>query len=49
NNLIFREGKPSHKVDNSDLIAELEKVIRAKAEEVDAEGGETPVKITLGA
>ena len=39
NNLIFREGKPSHKVDNSDLIAELEKVIRAKAEEVDAEGG----------
>lgn len=49
NNLIFREGKPSHKVDNADLIAELEKVIRAKAEAVDAEGGDTPVKITLGA
>ncbi|RLT95342.1 flavodoxin-dependent (E)-4-hydroxy-3-methylbut-2-enyl-diphosphate synthase [Ketobacter sp.] len=49
NNLIFREGKPSHKVDNADLIEELEKVIRAKAEEVDAAGGDGPVKITLGA
>ena len=49
NNLIFREGKPSHKVDNAELIDELEKVIRIKAEEVDAEGGEGPVKITLGA
>lgn len=49
NNLIFREGKPSHKVDNAELIDELEKVIRAKAEEMDAEGGEGPVKITLGA
>ena len=49
NNLIFREGKPSHKVDNADLVEELEKVIRAKAAEVDAEGGEGSVKITLGA
>ncbi|MEE2731159.1 MAG: flavodoxin-dependent (E)-4-hydroxy-3-methylbut-2-enyl-diphosphate synthase [Pseudomonadota bacterium] len=49
NNLIFREGKPSHKVENADLIDELEKVIRAKAEEVDAAGGDGPVKITLGA
>ncbi len=48
-NLIFREGKPSHKVDNTVLIDELEQVIRAKAEEVDAEGGESTAKITLGA
>lgn len=48
NNLIFREGKPSHKVDNGQLIDELEQVIRQRAAEADVESGE-PVKITLGA
>jgi len=47
-NLIFREGKPSHKVDNAELVDELEQVIRAKAREVDEAGGDTPAKITLG-
>ena len=49
NNLIFREGKPSHKVDNAELVDELEKVIRAKAEEAEQNPGEGPAKITLGA
>jgi len=49
NNLIFREGKPSHKVDNADLIDELEKVIRTKAAEADANSEDGPAKITLGA
>ncbi|MGB3623601.1 MAG: flavodoxin-dependent (E)-4-hydroxy-3-methylbut-2-enyl-diphosphate synthase [Ketobacter sp.] len=46
-NLIFRGGKPSHKVDNAELIDELEQVIRKRAAEVDSES-EAPVKITLG-
>lgn len=49
NNLIFREGKPSHKVDNADLIDELEKVIRTKAAEAEANSEDGPAKITLGA
>ncbi|AUM11903.1 flavodoxin-dependent (E)-4-hydroxy-3-methylbut-2-enyl-diphosphate synthase [Ketobacter alkanivorans] len=49
NNLIFREGKPSHKVDNADLIDELERVIRTKAAEADANSEDGPAKITLGA
>jgi (E)-4-hydroxy-3-methylbut-2-enyl-diphosphate synthase len=48
NNLIFREGKPSHKVDNANLVDELERVIREKAAEVEAAGG-APTRITLGA
>lgn len=47
-NLIFREGKPSHKVDNAHLVDELEKVIREKAAAFDAEGGSERQKITLG-
>lgn len=47
-NLIFREGKPSHKVDNAHLVDELEKVIREKAAAFDAEGGSERQKITVG-
>ena len=35
-NLIYRDGKPSHKVSNEDLVDELERQIRAKAAELDA-------------
>jgi (E)-4-hydroxy-3-methylbut-2-enyl-diphosphate synthase len=52
-NLIFREGKPSHKVDNADLINELEQMIRARAAQAEADAesnsGNGPAKITLGA
>lgn len=47
-NLIFREGKPSHKVDNAHLVDELEKVIREKAAEVDASGTGERQSITVG-
>lgn len=47
-NLIFREGKPSHKVDNAHLVDELEKVIREKAAAFEAEGGSDRQKITVG-
>ena len=50
-NLIYREGKPSHKVSNTELVDELEQQIRRRAaeieqSEVDTETN-TPVKITL--
>ena len=48
-NLIFRGGKPSHKVVSADLVDELEKVIREKAAEVDADPEGATKKITLGA
>ena len=48
-NLIFRGGKPSHKVVSADLVDELEKVIREKAAEVDADPEGDTKKITLGA
>lgn len=47
-NLIFREGKPSHKVDNAHLVDELEKVIREKAAAVDAAGSTERQTITVG-
>lgn len=47
NNLIFREGKPSHKVDNAHLVDELEKVIREKAAQFEADGS-VHQKITVG-
>lgn len=51
-NLIFREGKPSHKVDNANLVDELERVVRAKIAEVEAnEAGQTTesrARVTLG-
>ncbi len=49
NNLIYREGKPSHKVMNGQLVDDLEQTIRQRAAEVEAAGEEGPVKITLGA
>ena len=30
NNLLYLGGKPDHKVKNEDLVAELERVIRAR-------------------
>ena len=48
-NLIFREGKPSHKVDNQQLLDELEQVIRARVAEAEANGEAAPAKITFGA
>ena len=48
-NLIFKDGKPSHKVQNEQLVDELERQIREKIAEVEAAGGETPGKITIGA
>ncbi len=51
-NLIYREGKPSHKVSPEELVDELEKVIRARAAEVEANpetATKHPAKITLGA
>lgn len=49
NNLIFKEGKPSHKVQNADLVDELERQIRQKVAEVEANGGDSKTKITIGA
>jgi len=50
NNLIYKDGKPSHKVQNADLVDELEAQIRAKAAEIDASNPDGRVaKITLGA
>ena len=48
-NLIFSGGKPSHKVVSADLVDELEKMIREKAAEVDADPEGATKKITLGA
>ena len=31
-NLIYREGRPSHKIDNNDLVDELESLIRGRIE-----------------
>ena len=36
NNLIYRDGKPSHKVDNEKLVDEMERQVRAKAAEIEA-------------
>jgi (E)-4-hydroxy-3-methylbut-2-enyl-diphosphate synthase len=47
-NLIFREGKPSHKVDNVHLVDELEKVIREKAAAIEAEGNGERQTISVG-
>ena len=48
-NLIYRDGKPSHKVNNENLVDELERQIREKAAQIDVEteSGLTP-KITVG-
>lgn len=47
-NLIYREGKPSHKITNGDLVDELEQVIRNRAAQAEADPENMPVKITLG-
>ena len=48
-NLIFKDGKPSHKVQNDDLVDELERQIREKVAQVEANDGKAPGKITIGA
>lgn len=51
-NLIYRDGKPSHKVSPEELVNELERVIRARVAEVEANPEAAPEKlrpkITLG-
>jgi len=47
NNLIYRDGKPSHKVKNENLIDELERQVRDKAAEIEA-AGDASGKMTLG-
>ncbi|HEX4940545.1 MAG TPA: flavodoxin-dependent (E)-4-hydroxy-3-methylbut-2-enyl-diphosphate synthase [Candidatus Kapabacteria bacterium] len=51
-NLIYRDGKPSHKVSPEELVDELERVIRARVAEVEANPEAAPEKlrpkITLG-
>ena len=49
NNLIYREGKPSHKVSPEALLDELERVIRERVAEAEANPENPPAKITLGA
>lgn len=48
NNLIYREGKPSHKVSPEQLVDEMERTIRARVAEVEANPENPPAKITLG-
>lgn len=38
NNLIYREGRTSHKVKNEQIVEELEQMIRARVAEVEASG-----------
>jgi len=47
NNLIYRDGKPSHKVKNESLVDELERQIREKVAEIDLKTDEAG-KITVG-
>ncbi len=47
NNLIYRDGKPSHKVKNDNLVDELERQVREKVAEIDLKAGEA-AKITVG-
>ncbi|CBL45761.1 4-hydroxy-3-methylbut-2-en-1-yl diphosphate synthase [gamma proteobacterium HdN1] len=46
-NLIYREGKPSHKIDNAGLVDELERIVRAKAAEVQASGSKERKTVKL--
>jgi (E)-4-hydroxy-3-methylbut-2-enyl-diphosphate synthase len=52
-NLIYRDGKPSHKVSPEELVDEMERVIRARVAELEADPAtaseKPPAKITLGA
>lgn len=48
NNLIYRDGKPSHKVTPEDLVTEMERTIRARVAELEADPENAPAKITLG-
>lgn len=48
NNLIYRDGKPSHKQTNDGLVDELERQIRAKVAEVERSGADAaqePLKL----
>ncbi|OUS07944.1 4-hydroxy-3-methylbut-2-en-1-yl diphosphate synthase [Gammaproteobacteria bacterium 42_54_T18] len=47
NNLIYRDGKPSHKVKNENLVDELERQIRDKVAEIDLKADEAAT-ITVG-
>ena len=47
-NLLYVDGKPSHKVNNEDLVDELEKNIRAAVERKKADGDEhTAIKVSV--
>lgn len=49
NNLIYRDGKPSHKVKSEDLVDELERQIREKVVEIQQSEDNDTRKITIGA
>lgn len=49
NNLIYRDGKPSHKVKSDDLVDELERQIREKVVEIRQSEDNDTRKITIGA
>ncbi len=46
-NLIYREGRPSHKVDNADMVDELERLIRARLKENQASSDQATASSTL--
>ncbi|MBU2709970.1 flavodoxin-dependent (E)-4-hydroxy-3-methylbut-2-enyl-diphosphate synthase [Zooshikella harenae] len=45
NNLVYEDGKPSYKVTNNDLVDELERKIREKIAERQAEEANTIIKV----
>ena len=48
-NLIYRDGKPSHKISPDNLVDEMERVIRARVAELEANPEPNRAKLTLGA
>jgi len=46
-NLLYINGKPNHKVDNDQLVAELEKVVRAEVDKRIKDGAEDMSAVTL--
>lgn len=48
-NLIYRDGKPSQKVAPENLVDEMERIIRDRVAEAEANPGQAPAKLTLGA
>jgi len=46
-NLLYIDGKPDHKVDNDQLVTELEKVVRAEVDKRVKKGAEDTSAVTL--